>query len=253
MLTGVRTALIESEDNECPDCHEKGSSPGSLIPNRFLRNSVNSFKNETGYSKARKAAAAASKDIFLQSFVFKLLFYKILVDPPPSHDAQPEHSPEPQPLPPTTKSQPLLETPEDTEIARLDKLHSDSLDNISADDLDVTSKSVENSFAPTDDQGDDSTADSHARQPNRAESPESDYEDNITVTVPSARLQSGDLYRDMYPNGRASHSGRHGGEAVQQAHSHGGHMVSWFLGMLNFSDLHLLTTTAPSSWWSWPW
>lgn len=50
---GVRTALIESEDNECPDCNEKGSSPGSLIPNRFLRNSVNSFKNETGYSKPR--------------------------------------------------------------------------------------------------------------------------------------------------------------------------------------------------------
>ncbi|XP_055702927.1 uncharacterized protein LOC129801679 isoform X2 [Phlebotomus papatasi] len=47
----VRTALLESEDNECPDCHEKGSSPGSLIPNRFLRNSVNSFKNETGYNR----------------------------------------------------------------------------------------------------------------------------------------------------------------------------------------------------------
>ena len=30
----VRTALLESEDNECPDCKEKGSSPGSLIPNR---------------------------------------------------------------------------------------------------------------------------------------------------------------------------------------------------------------------------
>lgn len=49
----VRTALLESEDNECPDCHDKGSSPGSLIPNRFLRNSVNSFKNETGYNKQR--------------------------------------------------------------------------------------------------------------------------------------------------------------------------------------------------------
>lgn len=47
----VRTALLESEDNECPDCKEKGSSPGSLIPNRFLRNSVNAFRNETGYTK----------------------------------------------------------------------------------------------------------------------------------------------------------------------------------------------------------
>ncbi|XP_037956931.1 E3 ubiquitin-protein ligase RBBP6 isoform X2 [Teleopsis dalmanni] len=45
----VRSALLESEDNECPDCKERGSSPGSLIPNRFLRNSVNAFKNESGY------------------------------------------------------------------------------------------------------------------------------------------------------------------------------------------------------------
>lgn len=54
LFAGVRTALLESEDNECPDCNEKGSSPGSLIPNRFLRNSVNSFKNETGYNKPRQ-------------------------------------------------------------------------------------------------------------------------------------------------------------------------------------------------------
>ncbi|XP_055856330.1 E3 ubiquitin-protein ligase RBBP6 isoform X2 [Episyrphus balteatus] len=50
----VRTALLESEENECPDCKEKGTSPGSLIPNRFLRSSVNTFKNETGYERRRK-------------------------------------------------------------------------------------------------------------------------------------------------------------------------------------------------------
>ncbi|XP_033150691.1 E3 ubiquitin-protein ligase RBBP6 [Drosophila busckii] len=44
----VRNALLESEENECPDCKEKSCSPGSLIPNRFLRNSVNVFKNESG-------------------------------------------------------------------------------------------------------------------------------------------------------------------------------------------------------------
>lgn len=48
----VRTSLLESEDSECPDCKEKNCSPGSLIPNRFLRNSVNAFKNETGYNKS---------------------------------------------------------------------------------------------------------------------------------------------------------------------------------------------------------
>jgi E3 ubiquitin-protein ligase RBBP6 len=43
----VRTALLESEDNECPDCKEKGTAPGLLIPNRFLRNAVASFHAES--------------------------------------------------------------------------------------------------------------------------------------------------------------------------------------------------------------
>lgn len=43
----VRTSLLESEENECPDCKEKGTNPGSLIPNRFLRNAVNAFLNES--------------------------------------------------------------------------------------------------------------------------------------------------------------------------------------------------------------
>lgn len=43
--------LLESEDHECPDCKEKDVSPDTLIPNRFLRNNVNNFKNETGYNK----------------------------------------------------------------------------------------------------------------------------------------------------------------------------------------------------------
>lgn len=44
--------LLESEDHECPDCKEKDVSPDTLIPNRFLRNNVNNFKNETGYNKS---------------------------------------------------------------------------------------------------------------------------------------------------------------------------------------------------------
>ncbi|CAG2054997.1 unnamed protein product, partial [Timema podura] len=47
----IRTVLLESEDHECPDCKEKDVSPDTLIPNRFLRNAVNNFKNETGYHK----------------------------------------------------------------------------------------------------------------------------------------------------------------------------------------------------------
>lgn len=43
--------MLESEEHECPDCNEKDVSPETLIPNRFLRNAVMSFKNETGYAK----------------------------------------------------------------------------------------------------------------------------------------------------------------------------------------------------------
>ncbi|XP_021931899.1 E3 ubiquitin-protein ligase RBBP6 isoform X3 [Zootermopsis nevadensis] len=48
----IRTVLLESEDHECPDCKEKDVSPDTLIPNRFLRNNVNNFKNATGYNKS---------------------------------------------------------------------------------------------------------------------------------------------------------------------------------------------------------
>jgi hypothetical protein len=48
---GIRTFLLESEEHECPDCSEKDVSPESLIPNRYLRNAVLNFKNETGYAK----------------------------------------------------------------------------------------------------------------------------------------------------------------------------------------------------------
>lgn len=47
----IRSTLLESDDHECPDCHERDISPSTLIPNRFLRNSVANFKNTTGYVK----------------------------------------------------------------------------------------------------------------------------------------------------------------------------------------------------------
>lgn len=55
-ILGIRNALLESEENECPDCHGKEISPETLIPNRYLRNAVNGFKDKTGYSKRIEAA-----------------------------------------------------------------------------------------------------------------------------------------------------------------------------------------------------
>jgi len=54
-ILGIRNALLESEENECPDCHGKEISPETLIPNRYLRNAVNGFKDKTGYSKRMEA------------------------------------------------------------------------------------------------------------------------------------------------------------------------------------------------------
>ncbi|KAL0269426.1 UNVERIFIED_CONTAM: hypothetical protein PYX00_007167 [Menopon gallinae] len=49
----IRNYLVDSDESECPDCNEKDVSPDTLIPNRFLRNNVNTFKNETGYIKVK--------------------------------------------------------------------------------------------------------------------------------------------------------------------------------------------------------
>ncbi|KAH8037895.1 hypothetical protein HPB51_018383 [Rhipicephalus microplus] len=63
---GVRQELLDSEQHECPVCHETDISPNNLIPNRFLRTAVLNFKNETGYTRIRRgqlapaSAAAAS-------------------------------------------------------------------------------------------------------------------------------------------------------------------------------------------------
>ncbi|CRL04444.1 CLUMA_CG017529, isoform A [Clunio marinus] len=59
----VRTALLESEDNECPDCKEKGTSPGSLIPNRFLRNAVAAFYSETSNILSRESQKKETEEV----------------------------------------------------------------------------------------------------------------------------------------------------------------------------------------------
>lgn len=46
--------LLESEDQECPVCHEKEKTPEMLIPNRFLRKRVADFGDQTGYRKPHK-------------------------------------------------------------------------------------------------------------------------------------------------------------------------------------------------------
>ena len=56
----IRAHLLESEEHECPQCHNKFVSPDTLIPNRFLRTAVTNFRNETGYTKAAAAPSSSS-------------------------------------------------------------------------------------------------------------------------------------------------------------------------------------------------
>lgn len=77
-ILGIRNALLESEENECPDCHGKEISPETLIPNRYLRNAVNGFKDKTGYSKRIEAA----KEKITQSKEPQVSIPKINIQPP---------------------------------------------------------------------------------------------------------------------------------------------------------------------------
>lgn len=52
IFEGIRALLLESEEQECPNCHNKSVSPDTLIPNRFLRSAVTKFRSDTGYTKA---------------------------------------------------------------------------------------------------------------------------------------------------------------------------------------------------------
>lgn len=76
-VLGIRNALLESEENECPDCHGKEISPETLIPNRYLRNAVNSFKDKTGYSKRIEVTKVKVAPIVDQPLV-----PQIIVEPP---------------------------------------------------------------------------------------------------------------------------------------------------------------------------
>lgn len=60
MVSGIRSVLVESEDQECPVCHEKDKTPEMLIPNRFLRKRVADFGGQTGYTRPQRTQPPAA-------------------------------------------------------------------------------------------------------------------------------------------------------------------------------------------------
>ncbi|CAH2106406.1 unnamed protein product [Euphydryas editha] len=71
----IRGALLESEDHECPDCREKEIAPTTLIPNRFLRNSVSAFRNQTGYCRRAPHRPSAGPPILV--ILWALMFSEV--------------------------------------------------------------------------------------------------------------------------------------------------------------------------------
>ncbi|XP_074875445.1 E3 ubiquitin-protein ligase RBBP6-like [Buteo buteo] len=50
----IRTALLESEEHRCPECHQTGVSPDALVANKCLRRAVSNFKSGAGYRRRHR-------------------------------------------------------------------------------------------------------------------------------------------------------------------------------------------------------
>lgn len=180
----VRTALLESEDNECPDCHEKGSSPGSLIPNRFLRTSVNSFRNETGYNN--RPRQQQQPPIAVAVVVAHSTQPPRAQTPPPheEHEVRKTACEDYHPSPDNEDSQQTMSMPGEDQQG------------------DGTPRSSPPLRKPHQRYSDNDGEDSDNNHGDR-DVDESDEEDNITVTVPPAHQQSRTAFRDRQANGRS--------------------------------------------------
>ncbi|XP_063760064.1 E3 ubiquitin-protein ligase RBBP6-like isoform X2 [Eleginops maclovinus] len=57
----IRSALLDSDDHVCPTCSQSDVSPDNLIANKFLRQAVDNFKKERGFTKNLKKGCSASQ------------------------------------------------------------------------------------------------------------------------------------------------------------------------------------------------
>ncbi|XP_029364033.1 E3 ubiquitin-protein ligase RBBP6 isoform X2 [Echeneis naucrates] len=57
----IRTTLLDSEEHVCPTCSQSNVSPDTLIANKFLRQAVNNFRKERGFTKTLAKPCVISK------------------------------------------------------------------------------------------------------------------------------------------------------------------------------------------------
>jgi len=159
----VRTSLLESEDSECPDCKEKNCSPGSLIPNRFLRNSVNAFKNETGYNKSAVKSGKIVK--FRLHGRITIIF---LLSAPVKNEEKPP-----------------VEKEEEEKPAKEDETLEAEVKTDKQDETETNGKKPPKSESPEP----PSTAEPSQKEKEK-DKYDSDYEDNITIKMPKPAAES---------------------------------------------------------------
>ncbi|XP_026841678.1 E3 ubiquitin-protein ligase RBBP6 [Drosophila persimilis] len=180
----VRTSLLESEESECPDCKEKNCSPGSLIPNRFLRNSVNAFKNETGYTM-RAAKSVPVKKV-----------EKPTEEKPPGIEDKPVDEK------PSIEEKPTVEKPvaekEPDEVSIQERILKHEEPETNGNKHPPKVPSTERDAAATTAAATDSNADQSQKEREKDKEKEkdkydSDYEDNITITMPQPLADSASI------------------------------------------------------------
>ncbi|XP_029998007.1 E3 ubiquitin-protein ligase RBBP6 isoform X2 [Sphaeramia orbicularis] len=57
----IRSALLDSEEHVCPTCNQLEVSPDTLIANKFLRQAVNNYKKEQGYTRTIRRTSCPSQ------------------------------------------------------------------------------------------------------------------------------------------------------------------------------------------------
>ncbi|SPP73237.1 blast:E3 ubiquitin-protein ligase RBBP6 [Drosophila guanche] len=184
----VRNSLLESEESECPDCKEKNCSPGSLIPNRFLRNSVNAFKNETGYTMRAAKSVAVKK-------VEKPIDEK----PPGSEDKPIEEKPniEEKPIVEKVEKEPAAVEVASKEKSLKQEEQPETNGNKHTHPPKVTSlepaEAKPTAITTTDGNAHHSQKEKEKEKEKEKDKYDSDYEDNITITMPQTLADSASI------------------------------------------------------------
>lgn len=102
-FVGIRTFLLESEEHDCPLCTEKDILPDTLIPNRFLRNAVTTFKAKQQVDRLNAQATVSETEKSESQSTVSQTESKELTEESPTKSVAEDPAPDP-PQEPITSS-----------------------------------------------------------------------------------------------------------------------------------------------------